>query len=159
MEPDPRERIETENVRCGGNANGWHFNHHGRAGRVDWPEVVSFAEAILAADAEWREQNAPVPERRFPVIASYSRDSPARPKSIPWSWIAPHEPQALKNHCRQSLETLASRGGLSPVEIYAVLNDLPLFSGGELQIGEVEAAEWLAAKLAAKLAEGGTDGE
>ena len=34
---------------------------------------------------------------------------------IPWGFIAPHETQARNNH-GQSLETLASRGGLSPSE-------------------------------------------
>ena len=31
-------------------------------------------------------------------------------KSIPWAMIKPHEEQAMKNHCRQDLETLAKRG-------------------------------------------------
>ena len=38
-------------------------------GRAEWPEVVAFASAILAADAEWREQNAPTVEElreRYP---------------------------------------------------------------------------------------------
>ncbi len=51
--------------------------------------------------------------RRFPIM-----DGP----SIPWALIEPHERQALKNH-NQSLVTLASRGGLSPMEAVAVLTD------------------------------------
>jgi len=42
--------------------------------------------------------------------------------AIPWSVIAPHEAQALKNH-DQSPERLAERGGLSVCEAVAVLED------------------------------------
>jgi hypothetical protein len=52
-------------------------------------------------------------EKRFPII-----DGP----SIPWNMIAPHETQAFTNH-RQSLERLATRGGLSMSEAVAVLED------------------------------------
>ncbi len=39
---------------------------------------------------------------------------------IPFAMIAPHDPQARSNH-RQSLDTLASRGGLSPSEALDIL--------------------------------------
>lgn len=42
------------------------------------------------------------------------------PKSVPWSLVAPHERQAVSNHS-QTLERLAQRGGLCPVELVAVL--------------------------------------
>lgn len=42
--------------------------------------------------------------------------------TIPLAMIAPHEPQAMKNH-GQSLERLAERGGLSPGEALSVLED------------------------------------
>lgn len=42
--------------------------------------------------------------------------------TIPWSLIAPHEAQALKNH-GQSLNRLAERHGLSPSEALAVIED------------------------------------
>lgn len=45
-------------------------------------------------------------------------------KGIPWSLIAPHEAQALRNH-DQSLERLNERGGLSPEEALAVLEGAP----------------------------------
>lgn len=54
--------------------------------------------------------------RRFPI-----QDGP----SIPWWIIAPHEKQAIKNHGGQTLERLAERGGLSPSEALAVLEDRP----------------------------------
>jgi hypothetical protein len=50
-------------------------------------------------------------ERQFPIM---------RGGSIPWSIIAPYEKQAINNH-DQSLEVLASRGGLDPLEAVAVL--------------------------------------
>ena len=43
-------------------------------------------------------------------------------KGIPWSMIAPHEAQAQHNH-KQSLERLAQRGGLSPDEALAVIEN------------------------------------
>lgn len=37
--------------------------------------------------------------------------------------IAPHDEQAKINHCEQDLETLRRRGGLSPCEALAILDD------------------------------------
>lgn len=42
---------------------------------------------------------------------------------ISYDVIKPHEEQALKNHCGQTLDRLAARGGLSWAEAYAVLTD------------------------------------
>ncbi len=44
---------------------------------------------------------------------------------IPWDVIAPHERQAELNHGGQSLERLSQRGGLSPQEAVAVIEDRP----------------------------------
>ncbi len=52
------------------------------------------------------------------------------PHSIPWEAIAPHEDQALENHCGQSLEDLARRAGLDCSEVFLVINGLPLFRHG-----------------------------
>lgn len=41
---------------------------------------------------------------------------------LPWSLIAPHEAQAIKNH-GQTLERLAERGGLGFAEAAAILED------------------------------------
>lgn len=54
-------------------------------------------------------------ERRFPIQGG---------PSIPWSLIEPHEAQAKRNH-DQTLQRLAERGGLSPCEAVAVLEDRP----------------------------------
>lgn len=43
---------------------------------------------------------------------------------LPWEMLAPHEHQAMSNHGGQSLERLASRGGLSPLEAVLVLLDV-----------------------------------
>ena len=73
-------------------------------------------EAHLCADeldallAEPEQRQEP---RRFPIIGG---------PSILWTVLAPHEQQAEKNH-GQSLERLAERGGLSPAEAVAVLED------------------------------------
>ena len=64
------------------------------------------------------------------TLASDVRLFPVHPTNrsymtgIDWTIIAPHEPQALKNH-DQSLEKLADRGGLSLSELVAVLEDRP----------------------------------
>ena len=43
---------------------------------------------------------------------------------IPWDVIAPHARQAKANH-GQTLERLRQRGGLSPCEAVAILEDRP----------------------------------
>ena len=53
-------------------------------------------------------------ERQFTIM---------RYGQIPWSVIAPHEAQALRNQGGQTLERLQERGGLSPEEALAVLED------------------------------------
>lgn len=63
--------------------------------------------------------------KTFPIQRGWSlkawKDVPA--SSIPWEMIAPHEAQALYNHCDQDLNCLARRGGLSHCEALAVLED------------------------------------
>jgi hypothetical protein len=60
----------------------------------------------------------------FPVLKQPSdyRHYPHWPDTVPLSLLAPHEAQAQKNHS-QSLQRLAERGGLSPCEMLAVLED------------------------------------
>lgn len=58
--------------------------------------------------------------RQFPIMEQGTFSA----FSIPWSMIESHNEQALKNHS-QSLETLASRGGLSPTEALCVLDNRP----------------------------------
>ena len=53
-------------------------------------------------------------EKKFPILGELDE--------IPWAAIAPHEPQALKNHY-QTLERLAQRGGLAWSEVLSVLLD------------------------------------
>ena len=62
--------------------------------------------------------------RMFPVLVGLGdRDrNPPCPRQVPWEWLAPHEKQAKENH-DQNLETLASRGGLDPLEMWCVLHD------------------------------------
>lgn len=69
---------------------------------------------------EGRIQPCPASPDTFPVHPHH------RPilRSIPWAVIEPHRRQAMSNHS-QSLETLASRGGLDLTELAAVLEDRP----------------------------------
>lgn len=46
------------------------------------------------------------------------------PLPFPWELILPHEAQAQKNHY-QSLAQLRARGGLSPCEMIAIMEDRP----------------------------------
>lgn len=59
----------------------------------------------------------------FPVLLSNEdlKTYPDIPRFILWSEIQPFEDQAVYNHS-QDLERLASRGGLSPIEIYCVMH-------------------------------------
>jgi hypothetical protein len=50
----------------------------------------------------------------FPVLGSK--------ETVPWSLVEPHRAQAIKNHY-QTLERLAQRGGLSWLELEAIIND------------------------------------
>lgn len=56
-------------------------------------------------------------EKKFPILGTN--------KSIDWNLIAPHEKQAMENHCGQTLEQLARRHGLSWYELLCVLLDKP----------------------------------
>lgn len=66
------------------------------------------AERAKVAAAEKR-----IPPSRFPIQGG---------PSLPWEMIAPHEEQARENHS-QTLKRLAERGGLSPTEALAILDD------------------------------------
>lgn len=92
----------------------------------------------------------------FPIMASSRQNHEPRAFqgfTIPWEMLAPHEEQAQKTHS-QSLETLASRGGLSASEALAVLRDqswwdMPAQDKDELHaVHEVRqlAAAWASAK-------------
>lgn len=65
----------------------------------------------------------------FPVLWPYRREDIAElerlgcQRSVPWALLSPHEQQAKWNHGGQSLQTLASRGGLDATEMLAVLED------------------------------------
>ena len=63
----------------------------------------------------WRWGGGP----QFPIM---DEDGPLQ--AIPWTLMAPHYQQARNNHS-QTLKRLAERGGLSPIEAVAVLEDKP----------------------------------
>lgn len=56
-------------------------------------------------------------EKKFPILETN--------ESIDWNLIAPHEKQAMENHCGQTLEQLARRHGLSWYELLCVMLDKP----------------------------------
>lgn len=73
-------------------------------GDVGWDNFQIMAPGI----GGWNEKNA--------------RLWPQCPRFLPWSVVLPHWRQAQDNHM-QTLERLHERGGLSPCEILAVLED------------------------------------
>jgi len=75
-------------------------------------------------------------DRRFPVM---SRDG--LPKSVPWLLVAPHESQAKINH-GQSLEQLAQRGGLDPIELWRLVHHVYAIAGHNVRTIH-EAEMWL----------------
>lgn len=58
----------------------------------------------------------------YPILCTGRPDATLR--AVPWAFVAPHERQAQRNHY-QTLDRLAQRGGLSPCELVAVLEDRP----------------------------------
>lgn len=76
--------------------------------------------------------------------------------SIPWAMIAPHEGRALRNHGGQSLERLAERGGLDPIEIRATLEERgfvePFDPKGDLAWLQERVREWDSAESRAEAA-------
>lgn len=66
--------------------------------------------------------------------------------NIPWDFIAPFEERAMKNYCGQSLEILNQRGGLSPVEMYAVVNDLTV-EYVYTRTSTLNAVKWIVMKI------------
>lgn len=66
------------------------------------------------------------PTGTFPIIL-YKQSRTLRescPTVVPYSWVAPHEEQAQRNH-GQSLAELKRRGGLDPRELWQVIHDAP----------------------------------
>lgn len=74
-----------------------------------------------------------------------AHESPCCPVSVPWEMIAPFEGQAQANH-QQSLDKLHHRGGLSPMEIHAVMNGLR-WRDAAMMKSDNEAALWLVHEL------------
>ncbi|MFA5525779.1 MAG: hypothetical protein WC992_03045 [Acholeplasmataceae bacterium] len=60
------------------------------------------------------------PVKGFPVFYVTAGDK----AYVPWALVLEHEAQCLANH-RQDVVRLADRGGLSPEELAAVLEDRP----------------------------------
>lgn len=69
------------------------------------------------------------PLKMFPVLTDYQERKayPDVPRRVPWELVALHVQQILENHDGQTLERLAQRGGLSPIEIWAAANGINPF--------------------------------
>ena len=90
------------------------------------------------------EQMTAEERQQFPImIDSWKR------AHLPWELFEPHEAQAQRNHY-QSLTRLAERGGLSPAEALAVLEDRKFqdMDDKDAWIGLIQIAEQAAASRA-----------
>lgn len=76
-------------------------------------------------------------EKIFPVLGGH-KDL----KGIPWKLVQSHEGQTKRNHS-QSLQRLAERGGLDPLELYAVLHDWDWSIMKDLNISIEEAISFI----------------
>lgn len=65
------------------------------------------------------------------------------PRSAPWAFLEPHRAQAFTNH-GQTLERLAERGGLDPVEMWCVVHGKRWRQRGSITLAE--AIAWLESK-------------
>src|SRR5579863_3807833 len=86
---------------------------------------------------------------QYPVLQGQTKEAhEARrtgglyPVSVPWDLVKDHEKQAQSNHS-QSLEHLASRGGLSPKELWCVVHDEKFYGDKAKTITEALALDWL----------------
>ena len=78
----------------------------------------------------------------FPILTTYSiKSKSTHPSTIPWELIEPFREQAMRNH-NQSLEKLASRGGLCVVELYYVMHSKK-WPGASHTISFEDACAWL----------------
>ncbi len=83
--------------------------------------------------------------RPFKVMHMRGKEYPEQQvESVPWEFVVRHEASAQKNHS-QSLERLNERGGLSPLELFAVVNGLG-FREANWQMTEAGAIAWLTKK-------------
>jgi hypothetical protein len=84
------------------------------------PDMMDLAlRAALAADPV-KPQPTLAPDHKQEPVARMFPIMGKTLTSVPWSLLAPHEAQAVRNHS-QSLERLAQRGGLSACEALAVI--------------------------------------
>lgn len=100
--------------------------------REEWLLVVMWTMRLAGMEpknptALAARPTPPAPEGLFPVLYHRLDDlPPGLPTHVPWSLVEPYERQAMRNHGGQSLERLAERGGLSPLEIYLLVHDRSL---------------------------------
>lgn len=77
-------------------------------------------QKLVARDLEIKDLKAELEkartERQFPVLGKVG------PSSVPWSWVMSHE-NSVKNQHYQSVERMASRGGMDVVELYYAMRD------------------------------------
>ena len=81
--------------------------------------------------------------RGFPILYQGFERKQGWPTHIAWDMVDPHEEQARQNHHGQTLQRLAERGGLSPFELFCLLNDQTLRWDKAQKLGDTGAMRYI----------------
>lgn len=116
--------------------------------------LLKIRKVFTLMEKHYEKENKKMNPKMFPVHwEQLSREEKTAwetlgcPREVPWTLLAPHEMWAHRNHS-QSLHTLASRGGLSPSEMMAIIREVKFRS---LNMTDREAIPHLIALVLAEL--------
>lgn len=76
------------------------------------------------------------------VLKVAAGKEPCAVVELQYRWLINHEEQIKKNHANKTVEQLNDVGGLSPIEIYAVVNKLSV-KDAKKKVNDKKAIAWL----------------
>jgi hypothetical protein len=76
----------------------------------------------------------------FPILYQGITRKPDWPVAVSWGEIEFYEAQIVKHHY-QSIASIAKRGGLSPVELYAAMKGIDILAKADLPESDAKAME------------------
>lgn len=108
----------------------WQFN-----GDFEKPTFSPSMHVTMGPRPKWPQ---------FPVLRDRDKvESLGRYVYVPWEILRPHNDQAIKNH-GSNLDSLAENGGLTPVEIVAILTGISWVESLEIPNADGKLAELIA---------------
>lgn len=110
--------------------------------------------AVVLTEVKVSEMIKATPERRFKVIDAKEWGVP---NTIPWSLVEPLRQSALKGH-NQTLERLDERGGLSVIELYVHVHQIPWSNIFAWNKKKAEVLAWFQTWTSASITEVRRDG-